>query len=345
MLREEDVRSELEMRRLGAWIHKTQRGDGYLPWNGAGHADPWNMIEAAMGLDVAGSHAAAEATYHWLAAAQPTDGSWFAGYQDGTPDNRSRDANFSAYIATGLWHHYLFTRDVPFLDEMWPTIRRAFDFVLDLQAASGEIYWARDERGRPWTEALVTSSSCVALSLRCGIAIAELLDRDRPDWELSLAQLEASVAAGGGKFLDKRRYSMDWYYPVLGGVLHDETARARLRDRWDEFVVDGLGARCVADRPWITTGETCELVIACILAGLDREAAELFDAIHRLGDDDGGYWTGATFPDGRVWPVEKTTWNVGAVLLAADCLNGGPTLSLFDGSSMLRRSQPIADAR
>jgi hypothetical protein len=74
------------------------------------------------------------------------------------------------------------------------------------------------------------------------------------------------------------------------------------------------------------------------------EAEALFEWVHHLADSDGGYWTGATFPDGTVWPVEKTTWSAGAVLLAADCLQGGPTLSLFDGTSMSTASDPIPDA-
>ena len=55
---------------------------------------------------------------------------------------------------------------------------------------------------------------------------------------------------------------MDWYYPILGGALRGAQASARIAERWDEFVVDGLGIRCVDDRPWVTGAETCELVMA-----------------------------------------------------------------------------------
>jgi hypothetical protein len=344
MLREDDVRTGLALDRAAAWIRAQQRADGYLPWDQGGHADTWNMIEAAMGVDCVGSHATARSAYHWLASSQLPDGSWYAAYRHGAAEELSHDANFCAYIATGLWHNYLFTRDVPFLDEMWPALRRAIDFVLDMQLPTGEIMWARDQHGAPWPAALMTSSSCIALSLRCAIAIAELLDRDRPDWELSLTQLDTAVRSEQGTFLDKRRYSMDWYYPVLGGVLRGDAARDRITSRWGDFVIEGRGVRCVIERPWVTTGETCELVIACAIAGMRDEAEALFGWIQHLADDDGGYWTGATVPDGTVWPVEKTTWNGGAVLLAADCLQGGPTMSLFDHSSMLSASDRIPDA-
>ena len=60
---------------------------------------------------------------------------------------------------------------------------------------------------------------------------------------------------------------MDWYYPVLGGAVRGAGAAARLHAGWDEFVVPGLGVRCVSDEPWVTGAETCELVIALDAVG------------------------------------------------------------------------------
>ena len=74
------------------------------------------------------------------------------------------------------------------------------------------------------------------------------------------AQLGHAVACHEEAFADKSRFSMDWYYPVLGGPVRGAAAQARLADRWDEFVVPSVGCRCVADRPWVTGAETAELV-------------------------------------------------------------------------------------
>ena len=115
---------------------------------------------------------------------------------------------------------------------------------------------------------------------------------------------------------------MDWYYPVLGGALERSAAEARLRRDWDRFVVPGLGVRCVADRPWVTVAETCELVIALNAVGWTEEALQLFDSVHRLRAAGGAYWTGLIFPNRQVWPREQPTWTSGAVLLAADALAG-----------------------
>jgi hypothetical protein len=115
---------------------------------------------------------------------------------------------------------------------------------------------------------------------------------------------------------------MDWFYPVLSGILPAESARSRLEDRWGEFVEAGLGCRCVADQPWVTIAETCELIMACTAAGLTREAERLFSDLERFQTEDGSWWTGYVFTDEVLWPDERPTWTAGAILLAADTLFG-----------------------
>ena len=69
------------------------------------------------------------------------------------------------------------------------------------------------------------------ISLQCAIAIAERLGHERPDWELSLGSLAIAIAHRPDVFLDKDRWAMDWYYPILGGVLRGYPANARDRRR------------------------------------------------------------------------------------------------------------------
>jgi hypothetical protein len=133
-----------------------------------------------------------------------------------------------------------------------------------------------------------------------------------------------------GAFADRSRFSMDWYYPVLGGALTRDGAGDRLAAEWDTFVVPGLGARCVSDRPWVTGAETCELALALAVAGQRDAAIEQVAAMQHLRDEDGAYWTGYVFADDARWPVERTTWTAAAVLLAADALSGAtPASGLF----------------
>jgi hypothetical protein len=95
-------------------------------------------------------------------------------------------------------------------------------------------------------------------------------------------------------------------------------------------VEPGLGCRCVEEQPWVTVAETCELIMACVVAGESQRAATLYQNIQRFQLDDGSWWTGYVFPDDAYWPDEKPTWTAGAVLLAADALfDLTPAASLF----------------
>jgi hypothetical protein len=114
---------------------------------------------------------------------------------------------------------------------------------------------------------------------------------------------------------------MDWYYPILGGAVRGTVAHERIRERWNDFVVDGLGIRCVDHRPWVTGAETCELVLALDALGSSTRAKELFASMQHLRDPDGSYWTGLVYTDGERWPVEKSSWTSAAVVLAADALS------------------------
>ncbi|MFE0463807.1 prenyltransferase [Kitasatospora sp. NPDC058965] len=319
-----------------------QRPDGAIPWFTGGHLDPWDHTEAAMALDAAGEHRAAERAYRWLADRQNPDGSWYAGYFGDGADpvdevsNRAIETNFCAYLAVGLWHHQLATGDEDFLRELWPVVRRALDFTVGLQLPGGPIAWRLDEDGTPAPEALLTGSASILHALRCGLAIAEHLDEPQPDWELATGRLRHAVARHPERFLDKGRYSMDWYYPVLGSALRGPEALARIEADWSRFVVPGLGVRCVSDRPWVTGGESAELALALWAVGDAERALEILHWIHRqLRHQDGSYWTGYVFEDRAIWPEERTTWTAGALLLAVAALGGDPaTVAVFGAAGL-----------
>jgi hypothetical protein len=319
-----------ETRATAAFIAATQRPDGEIPWFTGGHTDPWDHVEAAMGLDVTGYHQEAAAAYHWLRGTQNPDGSWHAAYREGEPEATTRETNFSAYVAAGVWHHYLATGDEAFLGAMWETVQRAVEFVMGLQAPGGEIRWAHDAE-----EALVAGSSSMYQSLRCALAIAERRGEPQPDWELAAGLLGHAVISHPERFAAKDRFSMDWYYPILGGALRGEAAHRRLAERWERFVVPGLGIRCVDDRPWVTGAETCELALALWALGDRARAAEMLASMQHLRHGDGSYWTGYVFADDAIWPEERTTWTAGAVLLAAAALDGDPaTTAIFGGAQL-----------
>ena len=308
---------------------RCQNPDGSIPW-ADGHVDPWNHVEAAMALTVGGRLHEAARAYRWLLRRQRPDGSWCASYRHGQPVDLGVDANFCAYIATGLWHHTLVTGDDRLLADHWDAVEGGLGVALSLQQPTGEILWAYKPSGEPHGFALLTSSAAIHLSLRCGLAAAAHLGLDRPEWEEAGDRLADAVALREERFEDKSEFSMDWYYPVLGGCVRGTAARVRLARRWDEFVVEEMGARCIAGKPWFTGAETCELVLALDAIGRHEQAASLFSAMQCMRTEEGGYWTGLVLPEACAWPVEQPAWTAAAVLLAADALLGlTPASGLF----------------
>jgi len=174
-------------------------------------------------------------------------------------------------------------------------------------------------------DSLITGSSSIYKSLECAEYLYNLLNEDRSHVKKAKELLRNSIINKPERYdrtwESKSRYSMDWYYPILCGLLDRETAKKRIEKKWDEFIVEGKGCKCVSEEPWVTIAESCELVMALMRVGLEDKAKSLFDCLHQWKDkDDGLYWTGYVYTDKKFWPVEKPTWTAGAVLLAADSL-------------------------
>jgi len=90
---------------MGAFIAGLQKENGEIPWSEGGKTDPWDHVESAMGLGIAGYFKEARRAYEWMAQTQLADGSWWTVYRDGAWEDRTRDSNFSSYIAVGVFHY------------------------------------------------------------------------------------------------------------------------------------------------------------------------------------------------------------------------------------------------
>jgi hypothetical protein len=313
-------------------IADAQQPCGSLPWPD-GHTDAWDHVECAMVLTLGGKLEHAQQAYAWLRRTQALDGSWATSYDQLDILDPMVDVNQCAYVAVGIWQWLQVTGDRTLPEQMWPHIRRALDLVCDMQAPSGEIWWARDG-SVPRREALLTGSSSIYQALRCGIALAELFGEPQPEWELAAGLLQHVVAHHPDVFLDKSRFSMDWYYPVLGGAVRGRLAQQLFADHWDTFVVPGLGIRCVSDEPWVTGAETAELALALLVSGETDKARQLLKDVQHLRHEDGSYWTGYVFDKLVHWPAERSSWTAAAMVLCADALAGGQSLQLFDGRDL-----------
>ncbi|ELY82786.1 glucosidase family protein [Natrinema pallidum] len=325
------------------YIERVQRSDGLIPWYPDGPADPWDHVESAMGLSVAGRHEAARRAYRWVADAQHDDGALWATYGEADADEGAhagdeprKETHRSAYVAVGVWHYYRCTDDRDFLAALWPTVRDALAFACRQQASTGEIYWTVGADGEAYEDALVAGCASLYKSLACGAAIAGELGHEdaRERWLEARAALGEAIRTRPDRFdrtwESKSRYAMDWFYPVLCGVLTGEPARARLEADMDRFLEDGLGCRCVADEPWVTVAESCELVLSLAAAGETERAREIYEWCFQWTDDEGVFWTGYQLEDEEYWPGDRPTWTGGAAVLAADGLSGlSPAAKLF----------------
>ena len=284
-------------------------------------------------LDVAGRHDAAQRAYQWLVDVQRTDGSWHAYYDyDGGVEDPKIDTNVCAYIATGLWHHWLSTGDREFVEATWPTVDRAIDFVLAQRRHDGLVLWAIEPDGtRPWDYALLTGTSSIQHALRCGSWLAAELGHDRSHWIDIADDMVRSIQDRPDAFEPKARWAMDWYYPVLTGALDHETAKRRMGDGWDTFTMEGLGIRCVSDEPWVTASETAECALAYAAMGDTATATDLLRWTRTHRNDDGSYWTGIVYPDEIVFPFDEvSSYTAAAVILAVDAISGtSPASRIF----------------
>tara|TARA_B110000008_G_scaffold275488_1_gene313024 strand:+ start:217 stop:1224 length:1008 start_codon:yes stop_codon:yes gene_type:complete len=319
------VSSDLEFYRDSInYILEVQEDDGSIPWETGKKLDPWDHVEAAMGLSIAGRKEEAKAAFLWLKHNQLPDGSWYSEFKNSLPITKRRETNFSAYIATGLWHYYLIFQDKIFLKQMLPTLLAAVNFVISKQTDLGDILWAAEEGKEILDDSLITGSSSIHKSLECASAIFKIFNEPSENLKIVMQKLKDSINDNPERYdrtwESKSRYSMDWYYPILCGVYNKEKSLIQIKSKWSDFVVEGKGCKCVKEEPWVTVAESSELVLALVRVGEISTAKDIFESLHQWRDIDGLYWTGYVYTDKKFWPIEKPTWTAGAILLAADSL-------------------------
>jgi hypothetical protein len=316
-------------------ILATQTPDGAIAWFEDGVWDPWNHAECVMALAIMGEFEAAERGLDFLAGAQGADGGWLAGYGSALPmDGPTRlargpapsvhDSNFTAYPAVALWRLFRLTGDLAAVRRYWPMARAAIGFVLGLQSPAGDISWSKEAFGTDVDDALLAGNASIFKSLECALRLADLMGDPQPHWRLAQARLRQAILCHPDRFdragQDRTGFAMDWYYPVLTGVMRPAAALARLESRAARFVEPGLGCRCVANEPWVTVAETCELAMALTSLGLRSKAAALLEWQLQHRDAAGAFWMGWQFREAVIWPEERPTWTQAAAILAFDAL-------------------------
>jgi hypothetical protein len=311
-------------------LETAQLESGMIPLVVGGGTDPWNHIEAAIALDLSGHHEAARRAFAWLASIQRSDGAWYGAYgPDGSVASTHVDTNTVGYFATGLFAHRLIAGSARSAVEFMPVLERSLDFICRAESSSGKMPWSVENDGVASPYSLVTGSSSLVSSLRHGAALANSLGLDRSHWMWAAERVAAGVRDRHEGFLDKSEFAMDWYYPVLSGVVVGAEARHRFLAGMAHFVTED-GVLCRSDRRWVTSAETAEAAIAACRVGEFEIGERLFLTLTDKRRSSGGYLTGLVYPERSEFPAgEETTYSSAAVLIAADVLAGGVAAELF----------------
>jgi len=358
-----------EIRETAFSIIAMQTESGGIPKTIDGQIDPWNHLEAAMALTAAGYFHEAKKSILWLADMQNRGGFWYSAYncQNETLDY-TIDTNQCVYIAVAVLHYYLFTDDGDFLAKLWPTVIRATDFVASMQRESGSIPWSiqanefsdeGDTSFNPQNRASLFAASCSvyhsfkavsrllcileqAFALReefvgnIEVSIHDIRSmKERLTFALSALQksltgyIQNDASVYFGEYLDKNFYAMEYYYPLMTGLISQETIdRAAAAE--DIFILEDWGARCLLEHDWFTTAETAEWAIAKACTGNIGYGESLLRSTYRHRLEDGSYLTGSVYPSAASFPDgERSSYSAAAVILANDVISGGITKDIF----------------
>ena len=156
-----------------------------------------------------------------------------------------------------------------------------------------------------------------------------MLGLNKPEWATASRRLVRAINEHPELFHNSKDksydYAMSWYYPVLAGIVKGKGAKERILSQWSDFIIEDWGCKCVVEAPWwVTSAETCELIMALTRIGEHHRARLLLDWILRLQDSDGRFWTGMKIPEEEVWPPgQKPTWVSAALIMALTAQPGG----------------------
>ncbi|MHB8189295.1 MAG: prenyltransferase/squalene oxidase repeat-containing protein [Ferrimicrobium sp.] len=314
-----------------SWLVSIQHDNGMIAWTPSHHADPWNHSEAVLALLLEGEVLAARAGIDWLGSVVNRDGSLFQYYQRNGVKEPRIDLNSCLYPAVAI-AGYLRATDYAYdTDQILGWFDRTTAFVLAHQRSDGSFPWALGADRRPLSGSLVAASSAMVLSLEAIRLIDEDLGRVRPEVVGAESGLREWLAGPMPGVIDKGEWAMDWYYPVLAGVVSRSRVDELLGHLFSIHGVDGEGIRAVASAPWVTTAETAETAMALVRLGRGADARKLLGGTRALRRNDGSYLTGWVLPGRTSFPDQEcSTYSAAAVLIAHHLVELDRAATLID---------------
>ena len=340
-LKEKQILKKSFFENIAKFIKSIQLDSGAIPSNDDGSHDPWDHIESIMGLNFANEYESSKLAFNWLIKNQNQDGSWFSKYMDDIPIQKNKPTHFAPYISVAALHFYKIFSDKEYLEHLWPSIESAINFSIKLQIQNGTIPWSLDKNQKIEEDFLLTGSSSILKSIECGIAISKIIKstKNLEDWNHSYELLSKAIKNPSGKFdllKDRKRFSMDWYYPILSGCLNDNQKFFYVDKVFKDFYIKEMGIKCVIEEPWVTVAETCEFIICLMISGRDEDAKKLLKDVINISDINGVPYMGWQYEENIFWPLERPSWTSAALIIAADSVMG-----LSKGKDLFLKDQSI----
>lgn len=340
-LKEKQILKKSFFENIAKFIKSIQLESGAIPSNDDGSHDPWDHIESIMGLNFANEYESSKLAFDWLIKNQNQDGSWFSKYMDDIPIEKNKPTHFAPYISVAALHFYKIFSDKEYLEYLWPSIESAINFSIKLQIQNGTIPWSVDKNKKIEEDFLLTGSSSILKSIECGIAISKIIKNTKNlgDWNNSYELLSKAIKNPSGKFdllKDRKRFSMDWYYPILSGCLNDNQKFFYVDKVFKDFYIKEMGIKCVIEEPWVTVAETCEFIICLMISGRDEDAKKLLKDVINISDINGVPYMGWQYEENIFWPLERPSWTSAALIIAADSVMG-----LSKGKDLFLKDQSI----
>ena len=340
-LKEKQILKKSFFENIAKFIKSIQLKSGAIPSNDDGSHDPWDHIESIMGLNFANEYESSKLAFNWLIKNQNQDGSWFSKYMDDIPIEKNKPTHFAPYISVAALHFYKIFSDKEYLEYLWPSIESAINFSIKLQIQNGTIPWSVDKNQKIEEDFLLTGSSSILKSIECGIAISKIIKstKNLEDWNNSYELLSKAIKNPSGKFdllKDRKRFSMDWYYPILSGCLNDNQKFFYVDKVFKDFYIKEMGIKCVIEEPWVTVAETCEFIICLMISGREEDAKKLLKDVINISDINGVPYMGWQYEENIFWPLERPSWTSAALIIAADSVMG-----LSKGKDLFLKDQSI----
>lgn len=305
-----------DLRSAKDWILSNQNEKGAILWDQKGKWDYWDHCECLIALAIYQEWEAFDKGLQFCLSQLDEKGLVKSEYINEKVTKDFSEAHHTAYIFLPLLQKYLIDKDLNYLQSFRKQIHLIYAALKKFKGEDGFYFWAQDENGFS-DNSLITATCSIELSRRAYNKICEILgDTDYLDTSVAITSQNLNSKKFNRDGVDRSRFSMDAYYPLLCECGNKADAEKVL----EKFYVEGIGVKCVVEEPWVTLAESSECVIALLKIGMETEAHKIFSEILKYKNSSGYFPTGYQYNLDIFWPDENSTWTNAAIIMAADCL-------------------------